>query len=122
MLFQLSQTMTVAAKFSFYDGYLMGLPVNEHHLVFRWNIAGKVLFSVCRKGNAVSVHFASDRIGLRHLRQAFNECRDFLFDLFPWCELILVHIGPKSIQKVVLEIGFIHLASTELGNVFVRYR
>ena len=108
------------AKFFPYHGYLMGLPTNENHLVFRWKGPGKVLFSVAQKGEAVSCHFASDKKGLRHLKQACDEFVKFVFFLFDWCKMVLAHVARDSIGRLIMKIGFIPLGDSDQGTVYVR--
>ena len=65
-----------------YHGDLMGLEANENYLVFRWmNSDCKILFSVSRRGDAASCHFASDPKGLRLVKQAIDDFTDFVFFL-----------------------------------------
>ena len=63
-----------------YSGDLMGLASDENYLVFRWrNKDCKILFSVSRRGDAASCHFASDKAGLRLVKQAIDEFTQFVF-------------------------------------------
>jgi len=112
--------MMQEAKFSLYNGYLMGLPTNENHFVFRWIGPGKVLFSVTQIGKAASCHFASDKKGLRHLKKACDDFVKFCFFLFPWCRMCIAHVGPKSIGRLIMKIGFLPLGESDRGNVYVR--
>lgn len=112
--------MTAEAKFSLYDGYLMGLPTNGNHMVFRWHGPGKVLFSVTQQGKAASCHFASDKKGLRHLKKACSDFVKFCFFLFPWCKMCIAHVGPKSIGRLIMKIGFIPLGYSNQGTVYAR--
>jgi len=112
--------MTQEVKFTLYNGYLMGLPTNENHLVFRWTGPGKVLFSVTQIGKAASCHFASDKKGLRHLKKACNDFVKFCFFLFPWCKMCIAHVGPKSIGRLIMKIGFLPLGESEHGTFYMR--
>lgn len=103
-----------------YHGYLMGLPTDENHLVFRWIGPGKVLFSVAQKGLAASCHFASDKKGLRHLKQACDEFVKFVFFLFDWCKMVIAHVGKESIGRLIMKIGFVPLGDSDHGTVYVR--
>ena len=109
-----------AVKFAPYEGYLMGLPTNKNHMVFRWKGPGKVLFSVCQKGNAASCHFASNKEGLRHLKKACDDFVNFCFFLFPWCKMVMAHVGKESIGRLIMKIGFIPLGDSDQGTVYVR--
>ena len=112
--------MTAAVNFVPYNGYLMGLPTNENHLVFRRIGQGKILFSVTQMGKAASCHFASDKKGLRHLRKACDDFVKFCFFLFPWCKMCIAHVIPKSIGRLIMKIGFLHLGESSQGTVYVR--
>ena len=107
-------------KFYQYSGDLIGLPTDRNHLNFRWSESDcKVLFSVSRQGNGASCHFASDKRGVKKVRQAINEFCEFVFDIFPWCEMIIAKMA-KRIVKIVRECGFEKL--TEVGEVQVYIR
>lgn len=115
--------MRSQAKFTPYSGYLMGLPTNNKHLVFRWvRDDCKVLFSVCRKGDAASVHIASDKAGLRQLKKAINEWCEFLFWAFDWCRMVIAHIGRGSITRLVKKCGFEFAGTTDKGEIYTRLR
>lgn len=114
--------MTQAAKFVPYNGYLMGLPTDENHLVFRWIGEGKVLFSVAQKGLAASCHFASDKKGLRHLKQACDEFVTFVFFLFDWCKMVIAQVERPNVGKMIEKIGFSRIARTPKGLIYVRYK
>jgi len=88
--------------FAPYGGDLIGLPTDSNHLVFRWARDGcKILFSVTKRGLAASCHFASDKAGLRHIKQAINEFSTFVFDLFKWCTMILAVVAKDSIGRLI---------------------
>lgn len=106
--------------FHIYTGDLIGLPTNNNHLVYRWNNPDcKILFSAARQGNALSVHLASDKAGLRRLRQAASEWLRFVAMEFPWCEMVFAKTLRKSIERMVCRIGFKLLVKTAKCNVFV---
>ena len=90
-----------------YDGDMMGILENENYLVFRWIKPGcKVLFSVTRRGKGAVCHMASDKAGLRSLKQAVNEWVDFLYWLFEWCEVIVAPTSLNSIKSLAIDCGF----------------
>lgn len=112
--------MMQAVKFAPYSGFLMGLPTDGNHLVFRWLGPGKVLFSVTQKGKAAGCHFASDKKGLRYLKQACDDFVKFCFFLFDWCKMILAHVSKDSIGRLIMKIGFVPLGNSDQGTVYVR--
>ena len=90
-----------------YSGDLIGLETTDNHLIYRWSDRGcKILFSVCRHGNAASCHFSSDKNGLRKLRVAINEFMGFVFKSFTWCEMIIAIVKVNSVKRLVEKFGF----------------
>lgn len=99
--------MDSCLKFLPFDGDTESLLVNQNYLVFRWVGPGKILFSVTRKGDAAYCHFCSDRDGLRHTKQAFNDFVSFVFYLFDWCKMIIASVVEKpSIERLLVKCGF----------------
>ena len=115
--------MDSALEFTPYSGDLMGLPTNENHMVFRWNRQDcKVLFSASRRGNAASCHFASDKRGLRHIKEAVDGFVRFAFWLFDWCEMVLAQVGRASVGRLIEKTGFIPVAEIDDTTVYMRAR
>ncbi len=110
-------------SFYLYDGDLIGLTNNDNYLVYRWcNTSCKILFSVSRKGNALTCHFASDKKGLRLLKRCFEEFYSFLILNFPWCEMFFALTKKKSVARLIIKCGFHSIAYNDKHNVLVRYR
>lgn len=115
--------MTAEADFVPYQGDMMGLHVDENHMVFRCNCCpGKILFSVSRRGNAASCHFASDKAGLRHIKEAMNRFFGFLMWLFDWCRMVLAPIKRSSVCRVVRKAGFVPLGKSGDIHIYMRCR
>ena len=113
--------MDSSLEFTPYSGDLMGLPTNNNHLVFRWNRQDcKVLFSASRRGNAASCHFASDKRGLRHIKEAIDGFVRFAFWLFDWCEMVLAQVSIQSVGRLIQKIGFEPVADCEEGTIYMR--
>ena len=105
--------------FAPYKGYMMGLHTDENHQVFRWDDHScRILFSVCRQGNAASCNFASDKRGLRKLRVAMREMMDFVFTNFEWCDMILADVKLRSVKKLVEKLGFIEFTKSKDFNFY----
>jgi hypothetical protein len=97
------------------------LPTNENHLVFKFDRDDcHILFSVSQQGKAASCHFSSDHEGLRHLKEAINEWCDFCFYMFDWCEMILAKVNIDSIERLLLKLNFIKIASCDDVKAYVR--
>lgn len=109
--------------FGIYSGDLMNLPTDENHLVYRWvRDDCKILFSVTKKGDAASCHFASDKRGLRFLSQASDEFCEFCFKHYWWCNNILANVGRPSITKMLKRIKFeqLHMCESPYQCVLIR--
>jgi len=107
-------------RFYEYNGDLMGLPTSKDHLNFRWaETSCKILFSMCRKGNGASCHLASDKNGLRKLRQAMIEFSDFVFTNYKWCTMLIAKIVPNSIKKISEKVGFFFIGSYPEYDVYI---
>jgi len=112
--------MDSTVNFYPYDGDLMGLPTNENHLVFRWSGPGKILFSVARRGNSASCHFASNKKGLRYIKKAVDEFVQFVFWLFDWCIMVLAQVKKASVVRLIEKVGFMPV--TQVGEIMIYAR
>lgn len=109
--------------FYLYQGDAMGIPTNDKHLIYRWhNNKCKVLFSVCKRGEAASCHVASDKRGLRLLKVACNEFFDFVMSEFKWCKRVMVAIKRPSVCRLVEKIGFELLGYADDSSVYMRVK
>jgi hypothetical protein len=98
----------------------MGLPTDDKHLVVRWMKPNcKILVSIARKGNSASVHFASDKAGLRHLRQGIEELHLFCMGL-GWCESIRAAVSVPSVARMIQRCGFTPKEYNKEHTVYVR--
>lgn len=123
MVQQAHSQLRFPVKFEPYQGDLMGLCVNENYLVFRWkNPDCKILFSVCQRGKAANCHFASDKAGLRFLKQAIGDFCDFVFWIFDWCTMVMAIIERSSVARLCEKSGFNHAIDVEGKKVYVRQR
>jgi len=113
--------MTAEADFIPYQGDLMGLYADENHLVFRCACCpGKILFSVSRRGDAASCHFASDKAGLRHIKVAIERFFSFLLWLFEWCRMVLAPVKKGSVARIVRKLGFRMIAKSGNTEIYMR--
>jgi|GEM_PF-2692930 len=113
--------MTAEADFVPYQGDLMGLYADENHLVFRCACCpGKILFSVCRRGDAASCHFASDKAGLRFIKEAIERFFWFLLWLFDWCRMVFAQVKRRSVCRLIKKLGFQHLATSGDMEIYMR--
>lgn len=109
-------------RFIPYYGNDLGIARDENHLLFRWlELDCLVIFSVTRKGNAISCHFASDSRGLRKLKKAISEWIEFCTLSLEWCKIILANIKKPSVERLVKKLGFEQIAQIEDSRVWARY-
>lgn len=110
-------------NFTPYSGHLMGLPVTESHLVYRWNHpCCKVLFSVTRLGEAVSCHFSSCPKGVRHLKEAIDEWCQFVFQTLEWCTMVIAQVVKPSVARLIEKRGFKPVGKVDDIMVYARCR
>lgn len=107
--------------FEEYTGNFIGLKTNKNHRVFRWRKKDcKILFSVTRQGSVASCHFASDKKGLRRVRQAINEFCYFCFKVFEWCKKIIAKINISSVERLVGKCGFVKVYENQNASVWAK--
>ena len=110
-------------SFTSYGGDLVGLPINENHLVFKWSEPDcKILFSASKQGKGMSCHFASDKRGLRKIKSAITAFVEFIFKKYPWCEMIFAKVTMPSVGRILPKLGFSLLVKTECCNVYILER
>jgi len=104
-------------RFYEYAGDLIGLPTSKTHKNFRWAEPDcKILASVTQVGNAVSSHFASDKKGLRKLKEAIKDFESFCFG-FLGAKMIIAKIKKPSVERLMQRCGFYPLF--EIKNIKV---
>lgn len=99
----------------------MGIALNENHEVFRWT-GGRVFFSCCLKGEALSAHFSADRQSIRMLKTAINEFCVWAFEIMPWCRMIFACIVRPSVERLVVKCGFSYLEAREGLQIYMRVK
>lgn len=110
-------------EFVLYSGDLMGLTTTPNHLVFRWNRNDcKILFSAARQGNAMSCHFASDKSGLRLLKEAIDKFVCCVFQAFSWCTMVLANVNKPSVGRLIEKVGFAPIAKADDMTIYARAR
>ena len=110
-------------SFAIYNGDLIGLPTSGDHLIFKWNESDcKILFSAAKQGNGMSCHFASDKKGLRKIKLAISAFVEFIFNEYPWCEMIFAKVTLPSVGRILPKLGFSLLSETEYCNVYILER
>ncbi len=75
---------------------------------------------MARQGNAASCHFASDKQGMKLIKEAINEFVAFVFENYQWCEMILAKIKLDKVKKIVVACGFMWALTTRNYTLYVR--
>lgn len=80
----------------------LGLAYNEKYHVYLWDDpetqAGRVLFSVCRQGEALMCHFAADFKGLRQIRRAIADFYQYLQHHYAH-RMVLAYVLKPSVMR-----------------------
>lgn len=114
---------TASLEFAPYSGDLMGLAANENHLVFRWSVDFCIiLFSVTRKGNSANCHFASNKGGLRYIKEAVDKFVMFVFSEYDWCRMVIANVQRPSVGRLIKKVGFAPFARHEGMTFYMRAR
>ena len=102
-----------------------GVARDENHIVVETE-EPRVVFSFCRKGNAVSAHFAADGVNKNGIKKAINEFCEWVFESMSWCEMILGIVCKRSIGHLIEQCGFEKLKSGtvkgQAATVYMRVR
>ncbi len=82
---------------------------------------GHITFSYASKGKAMTIHFASDKIGLRYVRESIDSFCKWLFKNYD-IKMIFGAIDKnrESIMKMIEKIEFVYLADDSKHHIFVR--
>ena len=85
---------------------------------------GHIVLSYARKGRAMTAHIASDKIGLRNLKEAIDSFCQWIFDVYRWCRFIFAAISKRlnSMERLVIKCGFKYLISDESHHIYERAR
>lgn len=114
---------TTGLEFVPYDGDLMGLAVTPNHLVFRWNVDFcTILFSMTQQGRSANCHFASDKAGLRHIKEAIDKFVRFVFSTFDWCRMVLANVDRPSVGRLIEKVRFMPVAECYKGRFYMRFQ
>lgn len=108
-----------------YVGYMYGLCVDKNYLVFKWNDdRARILFSVCRRGDACCIHYTHGQSGAAYIREASNAFVRHVFWMFPWCKMIIGNIlkDNEAANAVAKDCDFDLVARSDAYNVWVKSR
>lgn len=91
------------------------------HQVWRW-VEAEVWVSMTRREDAIFCHFSAKPEALRSLKKATNELVALLFELNPWCQVVMGSITRDSVARLMEKCGFEHVIDHEYFKVYARYR
>jgi hypothetical protein len=99
----------------------LGVAKTENYrLVETFN--GHIVFSYTKQGEAMVVHFASDKKGLRKLKKAFKAFCEWIFINYNWCRMIIGAIDKESVKRMVSRCDCFHIANCEGLAIYTRLR
>ena len=75
-----------------------------------------------QQGNALSIHFAANKDGLRYIKRAINDFCEWAFIAFDWCDVILGKVNRKSVMRLIIKCGFEQIAIGKNSEVYARSR
>lgn len=70
----------------------------------------------------MTAHIASDKYGLRRVKEAINQFCDWLFRVYEWCEMIFAVTSKASVKRLAERCGFELVAKDKSNDIYVRYR
>ena len=112
------QALSLQAKFKKPESDLLGLAYDDKHLIVEWCVSGRVLFSLEKKGEALSCHFSSDKKGLRYIKVAINDFIELVRDKFPWCKMIIAIVKLPSVCRLIEKVEFNHVANFKEFKIY----
>ena len=100
---------------------LMGAPTSKVHSALGWNKNGNVVFTFCKKGNALDCHFSANKKALRHIKEAITDFISWVRMNIPWCKALIAATQKRSVQKMISKLNFKHLADAKHCKIYARY-
>lgn len=98
----------------------LGVVYDENHLLVEWFDNGRVVFSFARQGDAISAHFAADKKGLRHVKQAINDFCAWVRENAPWCRMVLAAAKKPSVKRICEKCGFEYAFNAKGHDIYAR--
>jgi len=90
--------------------------------LIKWQGPGKVVFSYSQRGNALNVHLAADKSGLKYVKQALNDFCEWGFFMYPSTTMVLGMIKRDSVARLAKKCGFSHLFDQDGLKIYMRPR
>lgn len=101
---------------------LLGVTTSFNNMVVLWDGPGRVIFSFAQRGKSISAHFASNKEGLRHIKQAIDDFCEWIFYICEWCTMILAVIKSKrlSVVRLVEKLDFSYVMTADDHIIYAR--
>lgn len=97
----------------------LGICFNENYRCVQYQDK-QIYFSFARRGNAMSCHFSASRQDLRLIRTAIEDFTSWIYQQYPWCNMILAAIQRPSVKRLVQRAGFEHVTDAEGKSIYMR--
>lgn len=104
------------------EGDDLGVFRTPHTREIEWTGPGKIVFAYSQRGNALNVHLASDKTGLKYLKRALNTFCEWGFFMYPSTTMVLGMIKCDSVARLAKKCGFTHLFDQDGLQVYMRPR
>lgn len=100
----------------------LGIARNNNYLLTEWNGEGRIVFSYAQRGGAMMAHIASDKKGLRNIKQAITDFCRFIFINYKFCTMIMAVVGTPSIERLIQKCEFKYFMDEQEYSLYVRVR
>ncbi len=101
----------------------LGVFNNENYRIVSC-MDGHIELSFAQKGKAMTIHFAADKGGLRHIKPAIAEFCEMI--LMRYTEIIYIYAATSkkrpSLQRLANKLGFSYLVDDAQHHIYVRSR
>lgn len=104
------------------DGDDLGVFKTPDTRLVEWTGPGKIVFSYSQRGQALNIHLASDRHGLKYLKGALNAFCEWGFFMYPSTTMVLGMIKRDSVARLARKCGFTHLLDQDGLQIYMRPR
>lgn len=108
-------------KFKKPSSDLMGLAHDENHIITEWIGPGRIVFSMSRMGDSLSCHFASDKHGLRYIKEAIEDFVRMVMERFQWCKMLVAAVNKSSVERLIVKCGFVYECNFNGATIYKRH-
>lgn len=103
---------------------LLGVAMSSNNIAVLWDGPGRIILSFAQRGASISAHFASNKEGLRHIKQAINDFCEWIFSICEWCMMILAVIkrNRPSVVRLIRKLHFFHVVTINEHIIYARVK